>query len=84
MTRIRLSCVVDDCRHQIGSARPAARITEAQVIEIRERYAAGADGLALATEFGLAKCSIYLITSGSKWRHVAGPITRRRAIKNGK
>lgn len=74
---------VDDAwsreRHPVGSQRHAARLIEAQVVEIRERYAAGESGSALATEYGLKACSIYGITSGQKWPHVGGPLTKKRA-----
>lgn len=74
---------VDDAwgrgRHQIGSGRPAARLLESQVEEIRQRYAAGESGSLLAAEFGLKPCSIYGITSGLKWPNAPGPITRKKA-----
>jgi hypothetical protein len=66
-------------RHPVGSERPPARLIESQVEEIRFRYAAGESGKALATEFNLKPCSIYGITSGQKWPHAGGPITRRKA-----
>lgn len=66
-------------RHQVGSERPAARLFESDVEEIRVRYAAGESGSALAAEYGVKPCSIYGITSGQKWAHAPGPITRRSA-----
>lgn len=66
-------------RHPVGSERPAARLTEVQVEEIRVRYAGGESGSWLAKEFGMRPCSIYQITSGVKWPNAAGPITRKKA-----
>ena len=59
----------------------SAKVTEYQVVEIRERYAAGESGPALAKEFGIAKCSLYLITNGTKWKNTGGPITRRHPLR---
>lgn len=72
---------VDDAwargRHQVGSQRPAALLTEAQVIEIRERYAANEQVPSLAGCFGIAQSTVRSIVLGNKWKHVGGPITRR-------
>lgn len=65
-------------RHPVGSERHPALLVETQVEEIRVRYAAGESGRVLAAEFGLKPCSIYGITSGQKWPHAAGPITRKK------
>ncbi len=48
-----------------GAAHPAARLSDAQVAEIRQRYAAGGVTLKqLADEYGHSKSGIYGITSG--------------------
>ena len=58
-----------------------SKVTADQVVEIRDMYAAGADASDLAMKFGIAKCSIYLITSGAKWKNVGGPITHHRTSR---
>lgn len=65
-------------RHPVGSERSASRLTEADVEEIRVRYAQGEPGKWLASEYGIKPCSLYGITSGQKWPQAPGPITRRR------
>lgn len=48
-----------------GSEHPKSKLTEAQVAEIRERYAAGErNKSALAREFGVSEPAIYFIISG--------------------
>ena len=68
-------------RMQIGSERPAAKITEIDVLAIRNEYAAGAEVLDLVNHYGLKDSTIRGIVLGFKWKHVGGPITRRRANK---
>jgi len=68
----------------VGSARPAARLTEDQVIAIRESYALGGDARTLAHLYGIAVPTLRHIVLGLKWKHVAGPITRRRPQRAGK
>ena len=65
-------------RHAVAEDRPASRLTNDQVIEIRQRYADGEGGPKLAEEFGIARPTLYQITSGNKWKSVGGPRTRRR------
>lgn len=65
-------------RLQVGSANYRARLTEAQVLDIRQRYASGAaNTIQLASEFDIAKSAIQGICSGNSWKHVGGPIARR-------
>ena len=68
-------------RMPIADERPAAVLSNAAVIEIRERYAAGESGPELAAEFGIARPTLYQITSGRKWQSIGGPRTRRRATR---
>lgn len=68
-------------RMPIGSARPAAKITEIDVVAMRKEYAAGADIEDLHSAYGLAISTIRGIVLGYKWKHVGGPITRRRIYK---
>lgn len=55
-----------------GSEHPFARLTEAQVSEIRARWAAGTRGRGreLAAEYGVAESTICGIAKGRRWKHV--------------
>lgn len=58
-------------RHPRGSRSPRSRLTEAQVVEMRQRYAAGGvTHRQLAAEYGVNHGSIARILSGEYWRHV--------------
>lgn len=65
-----------------GEASPRAKLTQAQAQEIRRRRAAGEEGKALATEFGVHPTTISNIFTGRRWPHVAAtpePHSRLRA-----
>ena len=54
----------------IGSSNGAAKLTEAQAVEIRARYATEATGQRrLALEYGVTRNVVYEIVHGLKWRH---------------
>lgn len=57
-----------------------AKLTDEQVIAIRERVSAGETNTALAREFGVVKKAISQIARGKRWRHVGGPITRNGKV----
>ena len=63
-------------RHAHGETGGHARLTEAQVLEIRAREASGEHTLALAKEFGVNGKSISMICNGDRWRHL--PLARKR------
>lgn len=65
-------------RCAVGQDRPAAKLRDEQVVEIRERYAAGESAKDLASEFSIAVVTLRHIVLGLKWKHLGGPITRRR------
>lgn len=54
-----------------GSSNGFAKLTEAQVEEIRARYVAGARQTALAAEFGVTQANISVIVRGDGWKHIA-------------
>jgi hypothetical protein len=57
-----------------GSALPQAKLTEAQVLEIRTRYAHGrGNQQALAAEYGVDPSLVSRIVRCELWRHVAVP-----------
>lgn len=59
------------CKPQPGSQNPAAKLTEAQVVDIRTRYVAGKIKQSeLAAEFGVSQRAVSLIVRREKWTHV--------------
>lgn len=62
----------------MGSEKTSAKLTEDQVVVLREAYALGAETKSLARQFGIAVPTLRQIVLGLKWKHVGGPITRRR------
>jgi hypothetical protein len=55
-----------------GSRIPWAKLTEAQVVDIRSRYAAGGTTYArLAAEYGVAESAVGLVVTRRTWTHVA-------------
>jgi hypothetical protein len=53
-----------------GSSNPRARLTEAEVLEIRRRYNQGDTRSALAAAFGISRGALDHITSGRHWKHL--------------
>jgi hypothetical protein len=65
--------MVSKKRQAYGQRNGQARLTEEQVLEIRQRRRTGGVGNncnALAREFGVSPASITLITKGVNWRHL--------------
>jgi hypothetical protein len=54
-----------------GEDHPGAKLTDAQITEIRALRAAGVSGLRLAARFGVSHRLIYLIEQRKAWSHVA-------------
>ena len=54
-----------------GEGNSSARLTEAQVVEIRRRHNAGETQAALGIEYGVANQHVSGIVNGKKWAHVA-------------
>ena len=61
---------------RVGTDR--RKLTEAQVVMIRERHAEGVALVALAREFGIGQSTTYRIVRGQAWARAGGPITRKR------
>lgn len=61
-------------RESRGESRPASKLTEGQVKDIRQRYRKIAkghgNGAALAREYGVSKQTILSIISGKTWRYL--------------
>jgi hypothetical protein len=60
-----------------GSLNHHARLVEDQVVEIRERFAAGESLDALSEEFGVLPKMISRIVTGAAWKHAGGPVRAR-------
>ena len=60
-----------------GERSGTHRLTNEQVIDIRNRYAKGEGSGSLAKDFGVSYISIRCITSGDSWKHIGGPIVPR-------
>jgi hypothetical protein len=58
-----------------GSRNGRARLTEADVVGIRSRLAAGATHRAVAREFGISHPRVTSISTGKAWAHVKGETT---------
>lgn len=57
-----------------GEQHQDAKLTDAQVIEIRARYASGTAGQEqLAAEYGVSPSAIWQVVTGRKWKHLLPP-----------
>lgn len=61
-----------------GEARANAKLTEAQVVELRERHAAGESLAVLAAVFDLGVMVVHRIVTGQSWAHAGGPIRPKK------
>lgn len=68
-----------------GERSAVAKLTEAAVMEMRRRYAAGETQATLATEYGLAQNSLSQVITGARWAWLPGavPIDKARHGKQG-
>lgn len=69
---------VRDMLNRGRAARPG-KLTDAQVVEIRERRAAGARQIDLAAQYGVSDGQISMIVRGKRWASVGGPIEEDRS-----
>lgn len=59
-----------------GESQWSAKLTEQQVVKIREDYAVGRKSVDLAAEYGMHRAVIADIVFGRHWKHVGGPIQK--------
>lgn len=64
-----------------GESAPKCKITEADVLRIRESFAAGVPRADIAAEFGLDDTSITSIATGRVWKHLPGAQPARDSTK---
>jgi hypothetical protein len=55
---------------RLGSARPRAKLTEVDVLSIRERYRRGEHIPALGKAYGISTMTAWAVATGRAWRHV--------------
>lgn len=67
----------------VGAANAMAKLTDAQVAEIKRRLTAGQRGTAaaLAREFGVVRSMISLIRTGKIWKHVQAPTSPHTPVE---
>jgi len=53
-----------------GEMLPQAKLTEADVREIRRLHRRGVRGKALADRFGISRVNAWMVASYTTWRHV--------------
>ena len=63
-----------------GEKNPCARLTETDVLAIRERAANGASYFSLGRAFGVTSIAIRFAAIGKTWPHVGGPLAGPRAV----
>ena len=61
-----------------GERQGCAKLTDANVIAIREATARGETSVTLAHTYGVSNVDISRIVRGLNWTHVGGPISRNR------
>lgn len=71
-------------RNVYGSRSRFTKLTESQVLMIRERRALGARQNDLARDFEISVAAVTAIVHGRTWRHVGGPITNRQIARTRK
>ena len=67
-------------KYKKGEQCSWAKLTEQQVIKIRERAADGELHKDLAKEYKVKRTTVNDIAIGKKWKHVGGPRSRRKKI----
>ncbi len=69
---------VDDMVRRGRQARPG-RLSDSEIVLIRERRAAGARQSDLAEQFGVSASLISMIVRGLRWTYVGGPIEPKQS-----
>lgn len=70
----RMENVADKIRNgrlPIGEKAKSHKLTESQVVEIREKYKIGLSSRDLSTEYGVSHTTILKITRGQRWKHIS-------------
>lgn len=66
---------------ELGRRRTGEKLTDEQVVRLRERRAAGEGLVKLAEAFDISTATVSHIATGKTWTHVGGPISPSRPMK---
>ena len=82
-THLRFDTRLSNVRemYERGRAARPGRLTDEQVVLMRERRAAGALQKDLARDFGITDGQVSLIIRGLRWKDVGGPIETKRQYR---
>ena len=72
---------VDDMASRGRGVTPNRKLTDEQIITIRERRASGARQSDLAEQYGVSDGQISMIVRGIRWPHIGGPIETERKYR---
>lgn len=68
-------------RHQHGVRHHDAKLTDADVMEIRRRWSKGESATSLALAYGLGSSNMHRVATGRSWTHL--PVIQRPALYEG-
>lgn len=80
---LRESGGIDTTKLPHGEKKVGHKLTEVQVVEIRERCTRGESFPSVAGDFGLNPSTVSNIAYGVRWSRAGGPIINRRSISHG-
>lgn len=64
-------------RHKTGEKDPAAKLSDFDVLMIRELSASGTKNRSLAECYGVAESLVSGVVRGTRWAHIGGPRTHK-------
>ncbi len=70
-------------RQHFGEKHWKHRLTEEQVVEMRQRAATGESLMVLARDYGISEPEASHVCTGRSWKLAGGPLTRRHAVRRG-
>jgi hypothetical protein len=72
---------ITDCvqkkRNSCGTRQGSAKLTDDEVVSIRQRYSAGQTQSVLAREFGISQGHMTKVINGTLWAHLGHAVPRR-------
>jgi hypothetical protein len=76
--QVNIDDSVSKDRHTRGMRHAMAKLTDVDVLTIRERFSKGESAETLAWTYGLHPSTISRAASGERWKHLGGPTRRNR------
>lgn len=64
-------------RSVVGEESKFAKLTEADVVEIRRRYRGGESPIVIGKDYGVTYNAVFLVATGRAWKHVPGACPSR-------